>query len=125
MASSASRRAAQRRNAKALREGKSLLGDIGGVYRKARMRGPTFRTLEGAMQYASQLPGGQASHIIGHGRHRYSSNRYEEGAKGWASLSEWAMPGFYRIARDEIIDENERIFEDGADTFRVVIYAHQ
>jgi hypothetical protein len=125
MASSASRRAAQRRNAKALRQGQSLISDIGTFSRKARVRGPTFRTLGGAISFAKSLPPGQASHIIGRGEYRYSSNRYSSGAKGWASLSEWAMPGYYRIAQNNVEDENERIFEDGADSFRVVLYAHR
>lgn len=125
MAGSASRRAAQRRNAKAVKSGKSLIGDIGAVSRRFRARGPTFRTLDGAISYAMSLPPGQASHIIGHGTHRYSSNRYTADTKGWASISEWAMPGYYNIARNNIEDENENVFEDGADTFKVITYAHR
>lgn len=124
MATSASRRAAQRRNAKALREGKSLLGDIGKQYRLARHRGPTFRSLGGAIKYAMGLPGGQASHIIAYGEYRYSSNRYTQGNKGWASVSEWAMPGYYSIAQNNVEDETERIFEY-ADQFRVILYANR
>jgi hypothetical protein len=122
MASSASRRAAQRRNAKAVRSGRSLIADIGKFFRSSKARGPTFHTLEGALKYAAQLPDNQASHIIGRGQHRYSSNRYTEGDKGWASLSEWALPGYYDISYDDILDEDQRQFLDGADTFRVVLY---
>lgn len=122
MASSRSRRAAQRRNAKAVKSGRSLIGDIGKFFRSSRSRGPTFHTLGGAIKYASQLPGGQASHIIGRGVHQHSSNRYTQGDKGWASLSEWALPGYYDISGEDIEDENERQFEDGAESFRVILY---
>jgi hypothetical protein len=124
MPSSADRRAAQRRNARAIRENRSLIGDIGKHYRTAKMKGPTFRTLGGAVQYAKSLPGGRASHIIAYGEHRYSSNRYSQGTKGWASVSEWAMPGYYGIAWNNIEDETERLFEY-ADQFRVILYENR
>jgi len=122
MASSAARKAAQRRNAKAVKSGQSLIKHFGDLFRSASARGPTFKTLGGAIKYASQLPDGTPSLILANGVHANSSHRYTEGDKGWASISELAMPGYYDISYNDIEDENERLFQDGADTFKVVLY---
>lgn len=77
-----------------------------------------FRSLDKAMEFAASLPDSQKSYIVGKGEYNNQA-KYANKPEGFAALNGWARGNYYGPYGDDLRDEAERIFKDGAKSYYV------
>lgn len=112
----AQRRQAQRATAKALAEGRSPLGgEFRSIVQRASARGPTFRDLNKAVDYAKSL--GKHSYIVARGNPR---EQFKYGKNRWLAINSFSDPNFYEWSRRGIHQRQEELFTGDPTIYRVI-----